>query len=203
MTVRIGLTGPIACGKSTVARHLRDAGASVIDADDLAREVVEPGEPGFDDVVAAFGRGVIDADGGLDRSALAAIVFREPDELRRLEAIVHPAVRVRVNTAVAAAEAAAAPAVVVEAIKLVEGGYAALCDEVWLVDCSDATQTERLRRRGLSDADMAARLATQAGLADRLRSSATRVIETSGDITDTRRAVLAAYAEALAAARTR
>ena len=202
MTIRIGLTGPIACGKSTVARHLRDAGASVVDADELARDVVEPGEPGFDAVVEAFGPDVVDADGGLDRPALAAIVFRDPDQLRRLEAIVHPAVRVRVNAAVAAAEAAAAPAVIVEAIKLVEGGYAALCDEVWLVDCSPTAQRERLGRRGLSAADARARLATQAGLADRLRPSATRVIDTSGDISETRRAVLAAYAEALATART-
>jgi dephospho-CoA kinase len=203
MTIRIGLTGPIACGKSTVARHLRDAGASVVDADELAREVVEPGQAGFDEVVAAFGQGVVDADGGLDRPALASIVFRDPDELRRLEAIVHPAVRVRVNAAVGAAEAAAAPAVVVEAIKLVEGGYAALCDEVWLVDCNTTAQRERLGRRGLSAADATARLATQAGLADRLRPSATRVIDTSGDITETRRVVLAAYAEALETARTR
>lgn len=202
MTVRIGLTGPIACGKSTVARHLGEAGATIVDADALAREVVEPGEPGFEDVVAAFGPGIVNSEGGLDRAALAAIVFRDPDELRRLEAIVHPAVRVRVNAAVAAAEAADVPAVVVEAIKLVEGGYAALCDEVWLVDCASAAQRERLGRRGLTAADAEARLATQEGLADRLRSSATRVIDTSGDMSDTKRSVLAAYAEALAATQT-
>ena len=201
MTVRIGLTGPIACGKSTVARHLADAGATVVDADELAREVVEPGEPGFDLVVAAFGPGVVDPDGGLDRAALAAIVFTDPDELRRLEAIVHPAVRVRVEAEVGAAEVAAAPAVVVEAIKLVEGGYAAVCDEVWLVDCTDAAQRERLGRRGLSTEDAAARLATQAGLAKRLRPAASRVIDTSGTIDETRRAVLDAYRDALAAGR--
>jgi len=201
MTIRIGLTGPIACGKSTVARHLREAGATVIDADELAREVVEPGEPGFDRVVAAFGPRVVDSGGGLDRSALAAIVFQDPAELRRLEAIVHPAVRVRVNAAVAAAEAADVAAVVVEAIKLVEGGYAALCDEVWLVDCDEGAQRDRLGRRGLTAADAAARLATQQGLADRLRSSATRVIDTSGELSDTRQTVLDAYAEALAAPR--
>lgn len=200
MTVRIGLTGPIGCGKSTIADWLATAGAVVVDADELARAVVEPGEPGFDAVVEAFGRGVVDPSGGLDRAALAAIVFGDPAELRRLEAIVHPAVRPRILAAVAAAESDGATAVVIEAIKLVEGGYADDCDEVWLVDCDAAAQRARLEARGLSAADAAARLATQAGLAERLRPAATRVIDTSGPVGDTKRRVLEAFEGAIAAA---
>ncbi len=197
MTVRIGLTGPIGCGKTTIARWLADAGASVVDADAIARIVVEPGEPGFDAVVATFGPGVVDMTGALDRAALAAIVFADPAALRRLEAIVHPAVRPRIEAAVAAAEADAAPAVVIEAIKLVEG--AAACDEVWLVDCDAVAQRARLEARGLSADAAAARLATQAGLADELRPAATRVIDTSGPIDVTKRRVLEAYAAVTAA----
>jgi dephospho-CoA kinase len=200
VTVRIGLTGPIGCGKSTIAGWLAKAGAMVVDADELARAVVEPGEPGFDAVVEAFGEEVVAAGGGLDRAALAAIVFADPAELRRLEAIVHPAVRPRIIAAVATAEAAAAPAVVIEAIKLVEGGYADQCDEVWLVDCDAAAQRGRLRARGLSEADAEGRLATQAGLAERLRPAASRVIDTSGPIGETRRRVLEAFEAAVAAA---
>jgi len=200
MTVRIGLTGPIGCGKSTIAGWLAKAGATIVDADELARAVVEPGEPGFDAVVEAFGGGVVDADGELDRTALAAIVFADPEELRRLEAIVHPAVRPRIMAAVAAAEADAAPAVVIEAIKLVEGGYVEQCDEVWLVDCHAAAQRDRLQARGLSAADAEARLATQAGLAERLRPAASRVIDTSGPLGETKRHVLEAFEAAVAAA---
>src|SRR5512135_441205 len=94
-TVRIGLTGPIGCGKSTVAGWLEELGAVIIDADDVAREVVEPGTPGFDEVVTAFGRGIVTADGELDRAALGRVVFADPSALRRLESIVHPAVRPR------------------------------------------------------------------------------------------------------------
>jgi dephospho-CoA kinase len=118
--LRIGITGPIGCGKSTVAGWLGDLGATVIDADELAREVVEPGEPAFDAVVAAFGPSVRSSAGGLDRAALGRLVFGDPSALRRLEAIVHPAVRRRILAGLATAAAGNAPAVAVEAIKLVE-----------------------------------------------------------------------------------
>jgi len=112
VTVRIGLTGPIGCGKSTVASWLADVGAVVVDADRIAREVVEPGTRGFDAVREAFGETVVAADGGLDRAALGRIVFTDPNALARLEAIVHPAVRPRIIAEVAVAEAIGAPAVV-------------------------------------------------------------------------------------------
>jgi len=198
MTVRIGLTGPIACGKSTVAGWLAALGAAVVDADEVAREVVEPGEPALDAVVGRFGRAVLLPDGSLDRPALGRVVFGDPAALADLEAIVHPAVRLRLEGSVAEAERAGAPAVVVEAIKLVEAGYASRCDEVWLVTCSRDAQRSRLVRRGTPAADADQRIAAQGpDLVDRLRASATRVIDTSGPKDATQAAVEDAYRAAL------
>jgi dephospho-CoA kinase len=198
VTVRIGITGPIGCGKSTVAGWLRDLGAVVVDADVLAREVVEPGQPAFEGVVGRFGRSIVRADGSLDRSALGRIVFADAAALGDLEAIVHPAVRPRVGSAVAAAERAGAPAVVIEAIKLVEAGYAAECDEVWLVTCSPEAQRSRLEARGVAVADADQRIAAQGDLVDRLGPAATRVIDASGSIESTIATVEQAYREAIA-----
>ena len=151
MTVRIGLTGPIGCGKSTVAGWLGERpGVVVIDADRVAREVVEPGEPALDAVLARFGPDVLRDDGSLDRAALGRIVFADPAALRDLEAITHPAVRPRILAAIDRAAADGAAAVVIEAIQLVEGGLAELCDEVWLVTCDpdDPAGAPRRPRRG-------------------------------------------------------
>ncbi len=194
MTVRIGLTGPIGCGKSTVAGWLGErAGVVVIDADRFAREVLEPGEPALDAVIARFGGGLVGPDGVLDRAALGRIVFADSAALRDLEAIVHPAVRPRILDAVARAVAEGADLVVIEAIKLVEGGLAALCDEVWLVTCDPAVQLERVVSRGSEPADADRRIAAQGDLTDRLRPAATRVIDTSGTLADTRAIVADAY----------
>jgi dephospho-CoA kinase len=197
VTVRIGLTGPIGCGKSTVAGWLAELGAVTIDGDEVAREVVEPGTPGFDAVVEAFGTTVLKPDGSLDRGALGRIVFADEAALRRLEAIVHPAVRPMILERIRAAELAEVQAVVVEAIKLVEGGLAALCDEVWLITCDAASQRARLAGRG-TDADAAAeRMRAQADLVERLRPVATRVIDTSGSRDEARTRIDAAWASAL------
>ncbi|HET7471688.1 MAG TPA: dephospho-CoA kinase [Candidatus Limnocylindrales bacterium] len=193
----IGLTGPIGCGKSTVAGWLADRGAIVIDADRVAREVSAPGEPGHDAVLAVFGDAARVDDGTLDRAALARIVFRDPDALRRLEAILHPLVRGRILAAIEDARASGAPAVVVEAIKLVEGGLATLCDETWLVTCAPTVQRERVLDRGLETDDADRRIAAQAGLVERARPIATRVIDTSGPIADARSRVAAAWAAAV------
>jgi dephospho-CoA kinase len=198
-TVRIGLTGPIGCGKSTVAGWLEELGSVVIDADDVAREVVEPGTPGFDQVVAAFGRQLVRTDGSLDRAGLGRVVFGDPAALRRLESIVHPAVRPKILERVLAAEKTMAPAVVVEAIKLVEGGLGTLCDEVWLVACDGTAQRQRLAERGLDAATTEERIAAQADPATRLRAAAARVIDTSGDIETTKVAVANAWIAALRA----
>jgi dephospho-CoA kinase len=195
-TLRIGITGPIGCGKSTIAGWLGELGATVIDADVVAREVVEPGTPALAAVLAAFGPSVRRADGSLDRAALGRVVFADAAALARLEAIVHPAVRPRILEAIGAAERAAVPAVVIEAIKLVEGGLATLCDEVWLVTCDPAAQRERLATRGLDPEQAGERIDAQADLAARLRSAATRVIDASGAMADTRAAVVAAWSEA-------
>jgi dephospho-CoA kinase len=196
-TVRIGLTGPIGCGKSTVAAWLAARGAVVIDADAIARQVTD--EPTMRAaIVEAFGPAVAGPDGGLDRGALAATVFDDPDALARLEALTHPHVRRPIEAAVAAAEAQGAPAVVIEAIKLVEGGLAAACDEVWLVTCDPVAQAARLAGRGVSAADAARRVAAQGDIRERLAPGATRVLVTDGAPDGARAAALAAYEQALA-----
>jgi dephospho-CoA kinase len=201
-TVRIGLTGPIGCGKTTVARWLAERGAVVVDADVIAREVSAPGEPAHDAVIAAFGDGVRLDGGRLDRAALARVVFADPEALRRLEAIVHPVVRVRILAIIAKADADGAPAVVIEAIKLVEGGLSALCDETWLVTCAPTVQRERVIGRGASTEDADRRIAAQAGLVERVRPVATRVIDTSGPLVDARSRVAAAWDAAVGIGRT-
>lgn len=194
MTVRIGITGPIGCGKSTVANWLGERpGVVVIDADQVARDVVEPGEPALADIVERFGPDVLRADGSLDRAVLGRIVFADPSALRDLEAITHPAVRPRILGAMEAAELEGADAVVVEAIRLVDGGLAALCDEVWLVTCDPSVQIQRVVGRGTDPADAARRIEAQADLAARVRPVATRVIDTSGTFDATVAVVEAAY----------
>lgn len=195
--VRIGITGPIGCGKSTVAGWLRDRGAAVIDADQVARDVVEPGEPAFAAVLAEFGPSVRAPDGRLDRAALGRIVFADPAALQRLEAIIHPAVRPRIEAAIRAAEADGVAAVVIEAIKLIEGGLATFCDEVWLIACDRVEQLARVVQRGLTPADAAERIRAQDDLTTRLAPAATRVIDTTGSTDDTVARVDAAYRAAL------
>jgi dephospho-CoA kinase len=198
VTVRIGLTGPIGCGKSTVARWLGErSGVLVIDADQVARDVLDPGEPALDAVVARFGEALIGTDGELDRASLGRIVFSDPAALRDLEAIVHPAVRPRIQAAISGAEAADADAIIIEAIKLVEGGLAKLCDEIWLVTCDPDVQRERLVGRGLPAEDAAQRIAAQTGFDERVRPAATRVIDSSGDPGATRAQVDAAFGAAI------
>ena len=192
-TVCIGLTGPIGCGKSTVADWLTAVpGVVAIDADAVARDVLAPGSPAVAAVATRFGTELVDADGVLDRVALGRIVFADPAALHDLESIVHPAVRPRILAAIEAAQVAAAPAVVIEAIKLVEGGLALLCDEVWLVTCDPADQLARVVRRGDTAADARQRIAAQGDIAGRLGATATRVIDTSGDPGRAREIVLAA-----------
>jgi dephospho-CoA kinase len=204
----VGLTGPIGCGKSTVAGWLRDIGATVIDADAIARDVTGPREPTLGPIRARFGDAVFAADGTLDRAALAGVVFSDPAALTDLEAMVHPAVRRRLEAAVADARREDAPIVVIEAIKLVEGGYAFECDEVWLVTCEAATQRERLAGRGMSASDAERRLATQgADLVERLSATlregsragrpVVRKLATSGPLDATREIVEDALADAL------
>jgi dephospho-CoA kinase len=202
-TVRIGITGPIGCGKSQVVRWLAELGAEVVDADDVARAVTAPGHPAHDVIVRRFGPAVTTPEGTLDRAALGRIVFSDPAALRELEQIVHPATRPLILASIDEAERAGAAAVAIEAIKLVEGGLAGLCDQVWVVVCSPEQQLARLLARGAARAAAEQRIAAQAGLADRLRPSATLVLETSGTLEETRGQVVRALGEAISSARQR
>jgi len=157
--LRIGLTGGIGSGKSTVAAQLAAHGAVVVDADRIAREVVAAGTPGLAAVVDAFGAGVLTDAGELDRPALAAVVFADADARRRLDAIVHPLVRERATEL----ERAAGDAVVVHDVPLlVETGQAASYDLVLVVEADEADRVTRLVERGLTENDARARIAAQA-----------------------------------------
>jgi dephospho-CoA kinase len=161
--LRIGLTGGIGAGKSTVSAALAAHGAVVVDADRIAREVVEPGTPGLDAVVAAFGPQVLTADGALDRPALAAVVFADPAARSRLDGIVHPLVRRRAAELELAARQADQSAVVVHDVPLlVETGQAASYDLVLVVEAPEAVRVPRLVARGLPEDDARARIAAQA-----------------------------------------
>jgi dephospho-CoA kinase len=199
--LRIGLTGPIGCGKSTLARHLASRGGTIIDADELARAVTVPGAPALAAIRERFGDRVFGFGGVLERRALAEIVFSDPIALRDLEAIVHPAVRERIAAALAAATEKGVPFVVIEAIKLVEGGLATICDETWLVVCDRATQRGRLGGRGIDPADTERRLGAQGDIVERLSAVATRVLRTDGPLRAALAAVDAALDTALAARR--
>ncbi len=195
----IGLTGPIGCGKSTVASMLGRLGGVVIDADALTREVMAPGQPAVEAIRARFGDDVFASSGVLDRAALGAIVFDDAAALRDLEAIVHPGVRALVEARVERAEREGDPFVVVEAIKLIEGGLADRCDEVWLIECASDAQRARLTGRGMAEDDIERRLAAQgADLAERLAARADRRIDTTADIEEVRECVENALADVLA-----
>ncbi|MQW76394.1 dephospho-CoA kinase [Nocardioides sp. dk4132] len=176
--MRVGLTGGIASGKSTVAAMLEELGAVIIDGDKLAREVVERGTPGLAAVVEAFGEELLTPEGDLDRPALGKVVFGDEAKRRVLEGIVHPLVFERY----AALEAAAPPdALVVHDIPLLaESGRADTFDAVLVVDVPVATQLERLvRDRGMDPADAEARIAAQATREQRL-AIATHVLDNTG-----------------------
>jgi dephospho-CoA kinase len=161
--LRIGLTGGIGAGKSTVSAALAAHGAVVVDADRIAREVVERGSPGLEAVAAAFGPRVLTADGDLDRPALAAVVFADPDARRRLDGIVHPLVRRRAGELELAAREADPDAVVVHDVPLlVETGQAASYDVVLVVEAAEDVRLPRLVARGLTEDDARARIAAQA-----------------------------------------
>jgi dephospho-CoA kinase len=188
---RVGLTGGVASGKSTVSAILAELGAVVIDADLLAREVVAPGTEGLAAVVEEFGPDVLGADGGLDRPRLGALVFADPERRRALEAIIHPRVRARAAEIEAAAPA---DAVVVHDIPLLtETGQAASFDAVVVVDVPVEVQVDRMVRvRGLSKADARARIAAQADRDARL-AIATYVVENNGSLDELRARVAEVY----------
>jgi dephospho-CoA kinase len=191
--MRVGLTGGVASGKSTVSRLLRELGAVVIDADLLAREAVLAGSPGLAAVVAEFGPEVLTPEGELDRPAVARIVFADDDARRRLEGIVHPLVRAAADEL--AAEAAPGVLVVHDVPLLTETGQAGEYDAVVVVDVPAQVQVERMMRdRGMTREEAEARIRAQADRAERL-AVATHVVENTGTLEELRARVRALHEE--------
>ena len=185
--LRVGLTGGIASGKSLVAGMFVKLGAELVDADQIAREVVAPGEPALEAIRAAFGPEVFTARGELDRAALRKLVFADADKRRALDALLHPVIRERLLARLALVRR---PYAIVAVPLLVEADFASLVDRVAVVDCPEPLQLERLMRRdGIPRPEAVAMIAAQADRATRLRA-AHDVIDNGGDAEHTRRQVV-------------
>lgn len=188
--VIIGLTGNIATGKSAVMRLAADKGALTVDADKVVHELLEADGPVRNAVVEAFGPTVQCPDGRIDRPALGAIVFADPVALDRLEALLHPATRMEIARRV---QTTTADVVMIEAIKLLEGPLADLCDQVWVTTCPPSVQAERLRVcRGMDDAAALARITAQSPQAEKI-ARADVVIDTGSLMRETRTQFEAAW----------
>lgn len=173
----IGLTGNIGTGKTTVLRMLAQLGADVIDADALAHQVITRGTPAWQAVVDAFGADILRPDGEIDRARLGQIVFGDPAALKRLEAIVHPAVSAEIDRRIRESQA---PVVVIEAIKLIEAGMHTRGDALWVVTAEPEQQVQRLvAQRGLSEAEVRQRMSAQAPASAKV-ALADVVIDNSG-----------------------
>lgn len=195
--MRVGLTGGVASGKSTVSALLGRLGAVVIDADALAREVVAPGTPGLERIVAVFGPEMLDADGALDRARLGALVFADPARRAELEAVIHP--RVRDRAAELERDAPPGALVVHDIPLLVETGQAADFDAVVVVDLPVEEQVARaMRDRGWREDEARARVSAQASRGERL-DAATHVIDNSGTLEDLRQRVAEVFEELVSA----
>jgi dephospho-CoA kinase len=217
----IGLTGNIACGKSTVVAMLEELGARVLDADRVTHALQRPGEPVYARIVAEFGEKILAAPGGpIDRRALGAIVFADPAALRRLEQIVHPAVHARIeawlervadqsdnleaknndqvtrwhgDAVIDDSVTLSRPVAVLDAIKLLESGWRPICDAIWVVTCTPEQQVARLiATRGMSEAEARTRIGAQPPQADKV-AQADVVIDNSGTLAATRRQIAAAW----------
>ena len=195
----IGVTGGIGSGKSSAVQILAELGAVVIDADRVGHEVYAPGTVGFDQVVTAFGRDIVGADGAIDRKRLGAIVFGDPPALGRLNAIVHPLIRDAVAQRVSAARASGRAPIVVEAALLIEAKWDALVDEVWLVVAQREVIEQRLvSQRGMEPAAVAARMRAQLSDEER-RAHAAVVIDNSGSRDQLRKQIERLWRERLTA----
>ena len=178
----VGLTGGIATGKSTVSEILRQLGCEIIDADRLARDVVEPEQPAWKQIVAEFGGGIVTAEGALDRKKLGAIVFADPERRKRLEAITHPAIRARFQARLDELAAQGFAGIVVfDAPVMIESGNYKNMDRLVVVVTDDATQAARLQERdGTDEAEGRRKIASQMPLAEKAKL-ADYVIDNSGD----------------------
>lgn len=196
----IGLTGNIATGKSLVAGILNELGAEIIDADKLAHEVVQPGTEVYRQVVSIFGKCVIRSDGEIDRVKLGQIVFADPEAMRRLEKVIHPAVIARVQEILATTKATV---VVIEAIKLLETGMDSICDAIWVVTSPREVQVQRLmEERGLTQQEAKLRIDAQPSQEEKILR-ADVVIDNGGTIAATRDQVSRLWAQIPVFERTR
>lgn len=202
MIYLIGLTGNIATGKSLVGQMLGELGAHVIDADELVRQVQRKGTPVYAAVVAEFGAGILRPDGEIDRARLGAWVFSDPEALRRLEAIVHPAVGRAIEEQISSIKTQASngdAVVVIEAIKLIEAGLSRRCNALWVVTSGQPAQLERLMRvRGLSEADARLRIEAQPPQSEKA-ALADVLIENNGTLADLREQIKRHWAKITAA----
>ena len=182
----IGLTGNIATGKSAVLRMFRRLGARVIDADALVYQLMVKGTPVWQAILDEFGEGILGPEGEIDRGKLGAIVFADAEALKRLEAIVHPAVTACVDELI---RQATEPVVVVEAIKLIEAGWHRTCDALWVVTCPKELQLERLMRmRKLNREEALLRIEAQSPQENKV-ALADVVIDNSGNLKEMREQV--------------
>ena len=188
----IGLTGNIACGKTAVGQMLLAMGAErYIDADEVVHKLYESGQPIAVKVAEAFGDEVIAADGSVDRKALGAVVFHDEDAMRRLEAIVHPAVGIAMASELAAVSAAGIA--IIDAVKLLEGESGKFCQSKWMVICTEEQELARLlARNNLSEEEAWTRIRAQPLVAERL-PLVDEVIDNAGSIEETRRQVAQAF----------
>ncbi|MGA2483827.1 MAG: dephospho-CoA kinase [Candidatus Acidiferrales bacterium] len=187
--LRVGLTGGIACGKSTVAAMLREMGFLVLNADPLAHRLMEPGQPAYAEVLQEFGRGVCDAQSRIDRTRLAALVFSDPDALERLNEIIHPRVIELIERQLAEwARVQPGGVAFAEAALIAEADYDTWLDRLVVAWCRPEQQRERLLARGFSLEEAARRIAAQMPVEEKKRL-ATDLIDCSGTLEETRRQV--------------
>lgn len=192
--IRIGLTGGIASGKTTVANFFADLGVPVIDTDVIAREVVAAGAPALAEIHSAFGEEVFNDDGTLDRKAMRELVFSDDDKRRRLEAILHPRIR---EATVNEARAVTYPYMIIVVPLLVESPMKAFVDRVLVVDCSEDVQLSRLKSRDMENEEQARRIiAAQASRDERL-AIADDVVQNDSDLDSTRTMVAALHEQYL------
>jgi dephospho-CoA kinase len=198
--LRVGLTGGIAAGKTTVASMLRDLDCPVLAADALGHELLEPGQTAYAEVVREFGIDILDGYGNVDRTALGEIVFADAEKRERLNQILHPRIQEIIQKWFAALDQVGGPELaVVEAALIVEAGYEKDLDKLVVCWCRPAQQVERLLERGLTEEQALARMAAQMPM-DKKRSLADEAIDCSGTIEETEQAVAHAVKRLLDAA---
>ena len=186
--LRVGLTGGIGCGKSTVAALMREMGCAVIEADQLAHRLMEPGQPAYEEILREFGRQILREDGRIDRPRLAQIVFADAQRRERLNQIVHPRVIQEQERQLEAWASSGVDVGVVEAPLLIEAGYHRKLDRLAVVWCRPEQQRQRLLARGMTPEQIEARIAAQMPL-DEKRLLADDQIDCSGTLEETRRQV--------------